>query len=188
MKKNKNISIRKLIEAAIASCSAFTSCSYNFFKNRDGWRGWENWLTVDITRQINSDKIIPFAQYSEFKPNINSKMDILVTEPKPIAIEVKVSYWTNKEFEGKKKILLPDNVVCDIRKLKKAGQNVRKVLFFSILFESADGLEKYYNLFNREQRLLKNMNWKFYDCSVSGGHNILLVISDVLRLPNIKRK
>ena len=174
-----------LIWATIKSCSSFAICSSNFFKNREGWRGWENWLTVDIARQINSDNIIPFAKYSECDSDINGLMDLLVkTKHYFIAVEIKVNYWDDdeitKRYDAKDYISLPSRAVEDINKLKKAGPDVRKLFMMSIVFESGDGINKYRKIFNRNHEVLRDMNWKFFNC---GDHNLLLVISDIQRLP-----
>lgn len=188
MRNNNGISITALINAAIKSCLSFAQCSNNFFGG-DSWRGWENWLTVDIARRINNQKITPFASYSECKPNIKGKMDLLIKSPKNIAVEIKVNYWGDDDIErhdGKRKSL-PDRAINDIKKLKQLGSDTLKVFLLSTVFESSNGLEKYRDkIFDPNQKCLKDLNWKRYDCS-EGGYNLLLVVSNSLRLPEIQR-
>jgi hypothetical protein len=149
-------------------------------------------LRLILAVELICQNIIPFAAYSEYKSDIRVKMDLLVTKPKKIAVEIKVNYWGDDEITKhcKKTKPLPDRAVEDIKKLKQLGSNIHKVFLISTVFESADGLKTYKNkIFDKNQKVIKDLNWKWYDCSASPskGYNLLLVVSDILRLPEISR-
>jgi hypothetical protein len=192
MTNDSSVSIKDLISSAVKACRAFAKCSENFFnfEKTNIWRGWENWLTVDIARRLNRQSVVPFARYSECRDTLKTTMDLLVTRPNYIAVEIKVNYWGDDDIRrcGEEKKPLPERAIKDIEKLRKAGSDVRKVFMISTVFESRQGLMKYRKrVLDRDQKVLKELNWKWYDCSASrnGGHNLLLVISDIQRLPEI---
>jgi hypothetical protein len=112
-------------------------------------------------------------------------MDLFVKEPQKIAVEIKVNYWGEAEIgafaERGEKRSLPKGAIKDIEKLRKAGPHVQKVFMMSIVFESRKALRDYKRVFDRDQKVLKGFNFKWYDCSAypNGGHNLLLVISDI---------
>ena len=100
-----NVNINNIIRAALESCESFTGCFDSFFnfKERNGWLGWENWLTVDIFRNLNNISVVPFAPYSVCKNNLTGKMDLFVRYPSKIAIEIKTNYLDAKDLEQNNK-------------------------------------------------------------------------------------
>src|SRR4051812_44818961 len=83
----------KSVSGAVEACRSFAQCSGCFFTRETAWRGWENWLTVEIVRCLNHPAVIPFARY----PAKNGSMDIGVGNPLRLAVEIKVNYITDAE-------------------------------------------------------------------------------------------
>jgi hypothetical protein len=51
----KDVYIKDIIRETLRACKSFSKCSDSFFdfEIRNGWLGWENWLTVDIFRWLD---------------------------------------------------------------------------------------------------------------------------------------
>jgi hypothetical protein len=112
-------------------------------------------------------------------------MDLRITGPQEIAVEVKTSYLTEHELktwgEG---IELPERVLKDLKKLRRKKGDVGRLLLLSTVFETESDLEQYRDkLFDRKHKALKGLRMKWYTCSCNGGQNLLLAVSNK-RLPN----
>jgi hypothetical protein len=142
-----NPNIKSVIKAAADACKSLSQCT-NFFNSdeTESWRGWENWLTVDIVRRLNSASVVRFGHY----PSKSEKTDILV--PKKIAVEIKTNYVETSEVEAwiaKASYRLPDRVIRDLRKLNRLGKDMKRVLLFAIAFENPKDQAKYKRLLDQ---------------------------------------
>ena len=184
-----NPSQRNVVLSAVKACRGFARCSgsfFNFKKRSGGWRGWENWLTVDITRHLNDPHVLPFCRYSYEGQRLKGKLDIYVEAPFRIAVEIKTSYIFDREIEAwGADITLTDGVFHDARKICKLEPKIGKLLLLSICFESRDALKKYRK--RAECGLASSFKsfqyHRWYDCSASAGHNLLLALSNRAGLP-----
>jgi hypothetical protein len=52
----------RIVQSAKAACRSFAEYQDNFFDfaRPHAWRGWENWLAVDIGRRLNIKTARPF--------------------------------------------------------------------------------------------------------------------------------
>lgn len=186
----KDVCIKDIIRSSWIACESFLSCSDAFFnfKIRNGWLGWENWLTVDIIRRLNNISVVPFAPYSMCKQNLTGKMDLFVRYPNKIAVEIKTNFWDANEFGDDNKIIrkFPERILKDIIKLKRVGDDIYQLLAIAIVFELGDYRQN--NMITHfSETLLANtkMNYRMYGCSASEKYIIsLLVLSNSDRLPN----
>ena len=141
--------IRNVILAAADACKSLSQCTNFFnFDETDSWLGWENWLTVDIVRRIDSPLVVRFGKY----PESSEKTDILVNGEYKIAVEIKVNYVDTLEVskwhkDGRYK--LPNRVIKDLRKLNRLGKGMKRVLLFAIAFEDPKDQNKYKNLVDK---------------------------------------
>ena len=187
----KNLYIKDVIQSAIKACEIFSPCLENFFnfELRHGYLGWENWLTVEIFRNLNSSAVVPFAPYSICKKSLPGLMDLFVRYPNQIVVEIKTNYLDNDEL-GANSLKLHSRIKDDISKMNKVGNSIYQLLILAIVFESQDGLEKYQNeLFDTTQLEVMDMNCKFYTVSSASDHKVLLqAISNADKLFNIEKK
>ena len=175
-----HISKKHIVEAAIRSCKQFARSQVSFFEERNGFLGWENWLTVDIARQLNDKNVIPFYQY----PRRKSKLDIYVKKPFPIAVEIKTNYidkkevdWSKRHREGKR--LLPERVYKDAKKINRLDPKTEKLLFVSTCFDTHKSLTEYKKLVQEDlkKRFKSFKCHRWHNCSVGDGHNLLLELT-----------
>ena len=179
---------KEIVKAATESCELFARTQKRFFEKRSGYQGWENWLTVEITRRLDDGKVIPFHQYGSGRV----KMDIYIENTVPIAVEIKVNFIIQSEVArsmrdgGNRK--LPAGVFADKEKINRLGSKVEKLIFVATCFDTKESLNKYKKLVRRdiEQRfkLFKQHQW--YDCSAGDGHNLLLALSSIPGLPKYR--
>jgi hypothetical protein len=170
---------QSLVLAARKSCQAFSTCSASFFdltRRPNNWAGWENWLTVDIVRQLNCKEVLPFLVY----PGSQQKLDLYIESPKKIAVEIKVNYLTDGEIdrsEGERP--LPQRVENDIRKLASLPKSTGQVMLVATCFQSRRGLKVYpalvKNCINAPPFRRYSATW--YECSRKGGATSLLVLA-----------
>ena len=177
-----HVSKRTLILAAAKACKSFASSSERFFnfEKRRGWRGWENWLTVDITRRLNNNLVLPFYPYSCVGLNVKTTLDIYVDLPVRLAVEIKVNYIDDDEIANSEEHRsLPDRVFKDALKIAGLDRRIDKLLVISTCFESRPALEAYQNLVKDDlaQRFTSFQHRRWYDCSAGTGHNLLLALS-----------
>ena len=115
-------SVKELVRSAVQACKSFASCSSNFFDfdKREAFCGWENWLTVDITRRLNNKHVIPFCPYSEVKHRLKGKLDLYIDSRPSMAVEIKVNYIDDTEIERwGADIGLPKRILKDAKKLRQ---------------------------------------------------------------------
>ena len=146
----------------------------------NNWAGWENWLTVDIVRQLNDKSVLPFYSY----PRSTQKLDIYIEKPRPLAVEIKVTYLTDNEATDHKR-LLTNRVAADAEKLTSLPNDIGRVLLLAACFESSMGRSRY-TASDRSDLLQTYASYtsRWYNCSSqSGGHIALLVLSTLSRLP-----
>ncbi|HEY3968330.1 MAG TPA: hypothetical protein VGM05_27445 [Planctomycetaceae bacterium] len=164
-----------VVSAAIAACSSFAECAKCFFnfERRSSWLGWENWLTIDIVRRLNSDHVLPFYPYSKQ----NLKLDLFVDAPIQIGVEIKTNYITDQEVK-KPHRLMSERVVKDARKMRRLGGSIEKLLLVSTFFESNAGVRAYpARVQNDLAKRFGQFHSRWHTCSTSCGHNLLLVLS-----------
>jgi hypothetical protein len=185
--------INDIIRTTLNACNSFSLCSDSFFnfKMRSGWLGWENWLTVEIFRNLNNISVVPFAPYSMCDQNLTGKMDLFVRYPNKIAIEIKTNYLDANDLgRNDQSTKLPDRILKDVRKLKRVCDDIYQLLLIAIVFELGDHLQNNLMMhFSENQIARTNMNWKMYNCPASEKNKIsLLVLSNADRLPNLKNQ
>jgi hypothetical protein len=132
------ISVKVIVTQAIGACRNFAEYEKRFFnfERRNGWTGWEDWLTVEILRRLNSKKAIAYGAY----PKTKQKCDILV-DPKRVAVEIKVTYITKAEVKKWAKEgahYISSRAADDAKKLQGLPEKTVKLLLFAAVFESAD--------------------------------------------------
>jgi hypothetical protein len=166
-----------VIQAAAAACRSFAAYQSRFFRfdRRNGWRGWENWLTVDICRRLDSDDIHPFERYPTSRERRH--FDIFVSGEPPLAVEIKVNYIDDEEALGKKK--LPDRVLDDREKLDSIKESMGRLILVSTCFESRNSAESYpARVAAAIASDFPHWHAEWHDCSVPGnGSNKLLALS-----------
>lgn len=189
---NDNVSMTRVIAVATKACKSFAACSNNFFyfDQTEAWRGWENWLTVEIVRRLNSKDIRPFCSYSNLGESTKKKMDLYIDRPSKIAVEIKVNYISELEIDrwNKRKQGLPDRITDDLKKRELVDQKTYFLMLVSTVLESKQSCISYRKHINADlSERFNHMNWRWYDCShARGGWNMLLAISDSGRLPSEK--
>lgn len=180
--------IKQVIFCAAQACFSFSHCTKTFFnfETRLGWLGWENWLTVDIFRRLNTCKAVPFAHYSDK----NRKLDLLINDPE-IAIEIKTTYISSNEISkwsrrGSHKI--SKRFRDDASKLFSETQytNATALLLLAAVFESDADLYKYIKLTQQDldSSFCDFRNRRWYNCSSSKGYIGLLVVTNNVVLPS----
>jgi hypothetical protein len=166
---------KNVVSAAVGACRSFAECATCFFnfEKRQAWLGWENWLTIEIVRRLNSKLVLPFYSY----PKRNLKLDIFIDDPLQIAVEVKTNYISDQEVKNPHR-LMSGRVMKDAEKMKHLDNTTGKLLLVSTFFESNEGLMAYPE---RVKRDLTNrfglFQCRWHNCSSGGGHNLLLVLS-----------
>lgn len=141
-----NTNIRRVILTAADACKSLSQCTNFFnFDETDSWVGWENWLTVDIIRGLNSASVFRSGNY----PKSSEKTDILINGESKIAVEIKVNYVETAEvakWSAKGSHKLPDRVIKDIRKLNRLAKGMKRVLLFAVAFEDPKDQKNYIKL------------------------------------------
>ena len=167
-------SLDDVVSCAAGACRSFARASAAFFnfEKRAAWLGWENWLSVEITRRLNSRFVLPFYAY----PAACERLDLYVDVPVNLAVEIKTNYITDREAR-KRPRPLPGRVVADARKIERLGTEVGKLLLVSTCFESKFGLKAYpecvaQHVLSRFGRF--QATW--HDCSQGAGYNLLLAL------------
>jgi hypothetical protein len=171
----------EVLSAAESACRTFAACQKSFFnfERRTGWRGWENWLTVDIARRLNQETAVPFCRYLTSR----ERFDLAVFDGERIAyaIEIKTSYFDDAEIaelipgeDG-----LPERVLRDRDKLDSLKSDIGRMILVSICFESSDGCRRYRR--SVESKIHQDFRgWRatWRDCSVKRrqGWNLLLAL------------
>jgi len=183
-------SITQVVSSAVDSVKKFAKISNIFFnfEKRNGYLGWENWLTVEIFRKLNSSCVVPYAKYSCGKGNKSNYMDLKVGGSASMAIEIKTNYLDQKEVnEMKGELSFPERINKDISKVKIEKSVAYRLILIAIVFDTLETRKKFESILKgNEDVYIKRMNWNYYNCSVRGrGQIILLVISNSQRLPNI---
>ncbi len=179
------MSIRDILLSSIYALESFSKFAESFFENRDedAWRGWENWLTVDILRRLNNKNNIIFYPYCYCSDEIqdNTKMDIF-NKKNSICIEIKTNYLTDNEIG--EDINLHNRIVQDLDRLNRLDENQYfKLLIVGIVFDAIESINKFIEYFRGNQ--INNYNWRLYNCSAKNGAPILLLaISNSNRLPH----
>jgi hypothetical protein len=166
---------KDVVSAAVNACASFAECATCFFnfEKRSAWLGWENWLTVEIIRRLNSKLVLPFFPY----PKQNLKLDIFIADPVQMAVEVKTNYISNQEVRNPHR-LMSGRVVKDAAKLRLLDDSIAKLLLVSTFFESKESLGSYPSRVKRD--LAKRFGFfeaRWHTCSAGGSHNLLLVLS-----------
>jgi hypothetical protein len=147
--------------------------------------GWENWLTVDITRRLNNALVLPFFPYPDAHLGAKRKLDLYIRAPVRLAVELKVNYIDDTEIEksGDQRPL-PDRVAQDAEKISVLDQTIGKLLLVSTCFESRPGLDAYQDLVSDDfARRFEHFWFRWYNCSAGSGHNLLLALSSSAGLP-----
>lgn len=183
-------SVKLIIQEAHAACQSFSACSKRFFnfEKRGGWAGWEDWLTVEIFRRLNSPSVIPFASYT----NSSKKLDLRVENPR-IAVEIKVTYISDNEvtfWQEQRTRTLTDRLRCDAEKLSHEPDDVTKLLLLAIVFESSISAKKYRKLVRNdiEESYAEYPKRRWHDCSAADGFIHLLAMASDSTLPIIQNK
>lgn len=174
---NTPIDIATIIRHAANACRSFAACERSFFQNRNGWTGWENWLTVDIVRRLNSPSAVAFAGYESSK----QKFDIFI-ESSNIAVEIKVTYLDEKEvaaMEAEGSGRITSRLANDAKKLAAALGDNTGLLLLAAVFQNR-------SLATRYQKVVRNdlistfhafPNSKWTSCNASGGSISLLSLA-----------
>jgi hypothetical protein len=166
---------KDVVSAAIEACESFSECADWFFnfENSPSWLGWENWLTIDILRRLNSEHVRRFHPYSKQK----LKLDLFVDAPIQIAVEIKTNYITDQEVI-KPRRLMSERVVKDARKMRRLGGAIEKLLLVSNFFESNAALRAYpKRVKNDLAKRFSQFQIRWHNCSSGSGHSLLLVLS-----------
>lgn len=135
---------RDVTRAAVDAVRDLSKCQH-FFKNlekNESWRGWENWLTVEIVRRLDHSSVTRFGRYSSG----SARADIVVTGSPLMMVEVKVNYIERREIERWRKeneFRLPTRIVKDIQKLQKMGRRKKRLLIVATAFEPGVGPREY---------------------------------------------
>lgn len=191
MKKQseKGVCIREIIQTAFDCCSEFALCLDNFFDfdNRNGWLGWENWLTTEIFLKLNTNSVVPFAPYSKCRLTLKGRMDLFIKRPYEVGVEIKTNFLDDKEVEAGEQEL-PKRILKDIAKLKKLGNQVYQLLIVAIVFESENGLTMYKSgLLDYGIAGVGGLNWKLYQVPCDCDYQMLMIaVSNADRLANIE--
>jgi hypothetical protein len=140
-------------------------------ESRTTWLGWENWLTVEIARRLNSRKVIPFFSY----PKTQKKLDLFVCDPK-LAVEIKTNYITDEESRQNPR-KMSGRVVPDAKKIMSLGGRVRKLLLVATCFESNAGLRAYPGCVANDLHVrFRQFEPDWRECSHGRGHISLLAL------------
>ncbi len=177
----EGILVNHVVRAATAACRSFAryqSCYFQFDR-RPGYRGWENWLTVEIARELHTRAILPFFEY----PSGHQRLDLFAEDERAkLAVEIKVNYLDNREIEARAErgTEFPDRILADRDKLDSLGAGVGRLLLVATCFESRDGLQTYPRLIQASLRRdfgFWRAQWR--DCSRARdrGWNLLLALS-----------
>jgi hypothetical protein len=170
---NDNLNDRIVHEAA-AACRSFAAYQLRFFNSRAGWRGWENWLTVDVCRRLNHKHVLPFHLYPDRKKKRH--LDFFVRGDQQVAVEIKVNFIDDDEVGSK--IQLPNRILEDRDKLESLTPEIARLLIVSTCFDSDRGAQLYKSRLQAHLReAFQGWRASWHDCSVKGdGWNLLLVL------------
>ncbi|HKA08482.1 MAG TPA: hypothetical protein VKD71_14580, partial [Gemmataceae bacterium] len=164
--------IDDVIRCAAESCRSFAAFSDAFFNfaRRSGWLGWENWLTVEIARRLNSRLVLPFFPY----PATGEKLDLYVDAPVDLAVEVKINYITDREARQNPRPM-SGRVLADAEKIAGLADRTSKLLLVSTCFESDRGRAAYAACVALDlQTRFGQFQPQWHDCSCGSGYNLLL--------------
>ena len=172
-----NPSTSRVIQKAVAACRSFAQFQNHFFDFEQSarWRGWENWLTVDICRRLNDKDVHPFSSYDGELNGKHMDFSIGVRSSLKVAVEIKVNYIDKDE--AKQKTELPDRVLNDRDKLNSCDKRISRLLLVSTCFQSRESMLCY--RVNINPGLAKDfLGWSatWHDCSMGNGYNLLLAL------------
>ena len=144
-----NPNIENVILAAADACKSLSQCTnfFNFGKT-DSWLGWENWLTVDIVRRLDSASVVRFGSY----PSSSEKTDIFISGQNKMAVEIKANYVDTSEvasWNENARYKLPVRATKDLWKLNRLGKGMTRVFLFAIAFENPKDQTKYKELLDQ---------------------------------------
>lgn len=170
--------ISRIVREAANACQSFAGYQSRYFdfERRPGYRGWENWLTVDIGRRLNHKNVLAFHGY----PTGRERFDLYVEGATPIAVEVKVNYLDQDEIqESGPERDLPPRVVSDAEKLNTLNPTTSRLLLVSTCFERSECRRAYKRLVAPSiARHFPNWEHEWRDCSDARnkGWNLLLAL------------
>jgi hypothetical protein len=169
-----NPTVDEVIQCATEACRCFADFSDAFFnfEKRSSWLGWENWLTVEVARRLKSRNVLPFYSY----PRTGERLDLFVSGPIHIAVEIKTNYITDREAKQNPRPM-PSRVLADATKIKRLDTSIRKLLLVSTFFESQTGLSAYPECVAHDLKArFGQFEPKWSDCSSGSGHVLLLAL------------
>lgn len=176
--------VGRIVREAKSACLSFAGYQRHFFDfaRRPGWAGWENWLTVEVGRRLNTPNVLPFYPYP--KKQNRRLLDLFACDRNSkVAVEIKVNYVDDHEIKKwkRRKVGLPDRVLEDRDKLQSLRGKISRLLLVSTCFESPNGLASYPDLIDSRLRQdFQRWRVEWHDCSVPGkGWNLLLVLSQL---------
>jgi len=175
--------LKRVVNEARAACLSFAAYKRQFFdfRRRPGYRGWENWLTVEIGRRLNTRSVLTFAPYHGVKNG--RRLDLLVDSCNPkVAVEIKVNYLDDDEIRSwvPGDAGLPVRVLRDRNKLEGLPVEFSRLLLVSTCFDSHPGLIKYKGVVDRTLPIdFPGWRAEWYDCSNTKleGWTLLLALS-----------
>ena len=177
--RSKTVTPLLIAKHARQACLSFAAYEKRFFnfEKRNGWAGWENWLTIDILRRLNVTSAEPYAPY----PNGKQRFDILVDEPR-IVVEIKVTYIDRahvKKFELRGRGALSGRLTKDAKKVEAHTKDSVGLLMLAVAFEHADLIRPYKTLVNEDIKdnysTFKTHRW--FNCSAEDGCVSLLALT-----------
>jgi hypothetical protein len=174
-----NLTEKEIVAAAIGACRSFAKyspCFFNF-QERAAWLGWENWLTVEIARRLDSLRVIPFFTY----PKKRLRRDLFVRDDQLVAVEVKTNYITDKEASRENRSL-PDRVTKDVVKMRMLDGEIGKLILLATVLDSAQGLAAYKSAVKKDlAKTFVDFRPSWHDCSSGKGHVLLLALFSNVR-------
>jgi len=172
--------LKRVVRAAKGACCCFASYQAKFFNfdRRPGWRGWENWLTVEVCRRLHARTVLAFYRLD------GRYLDLFVREGDPeVGVEIKVNYVDDREnqiWAQKGTYGLPARILKDRDKLKGLPANITRLLLVSTCFESRATLDPYQKGIDASLGGdFQRWDAEWHDCSGHGdqGGNLLLALS-----------
>ena len=160
---------------AAAACRVFAAYEKRFFDARSGWTGWENCLTVDILRRLNSSEAVGFADY----PEQSTKFDIWIRNPRT-AVEIKVPGDDAEvaKFAKKGAAKISGRLASDAMKLEPILGSRIGILFLAVEFQSNALAAQYQKLVQSDLRntYVRFPRAKCINCNSKDGHMSLLAL------------
>jgi hypothetical protein len=164
---------KHVVRAAVQACRSFAKCSPNFFNFEESanWRGWENWLTVEIARRLDSRCVLAFFAY----PKKKLRLDLFV-KGNALAVEIKTNFITDREA-AKENRTLPDRVVKDAKKMRALNAETGRLILVATIFDTREGLVAYKRTVNKDLApTFVDYRVSWHDCSSGEGHLLLLAL------------